>query len=99
MAGGRPFARNWPVLFVTTVRFRSVCGSTTLTVTPGRTAPEESVTDPVISPDEPTPCAWAIQVANRHTRTHASDFIGFSSWRNRTSPATILSKPTWAYSP
>jgi hypothetical protein len=53
--------------------------STTLTVTFGKKAPEESVTVPVISPDEPTPCAWARLVANsKHTKILASDFIGFS---------------------
>src|SRR6202030_2832685 len=77
--GDSPAARYWPAPSVATVRFRPVCVSTTLMVTPGKTAPTESTTVPVMSPEVPTPCAWATLAANsKHTNVHASDFIGFS---------------------
>src|SRR6202021_4301440 len=76
--GDSPATRYWPAPSVATVRFRPVCVSTTLTVTPGKTAPMESTTVPVMSPEVPTPCAWATLAANsKHTNVQASDFIGF----------------------
>ena len=65
--------------FVVAVRSKPVWVSTTLILVFGMTPPEASLTVPVISPEEPTPCACTTPAANsKQTNVHASDFIGFS---------------------
>src|SRR4051812_16003600 len=68
--GRRSMMRYWPLPSVTTERVFSIsAGLDTSTLTPGSTAPEESLTTPVTEPDRP----WADAVDNRPTTATANN--------------------------
>src|SRR5208337_2739784 len=82
VAGDSPGTKYWPESLLIASRRRPVSGFTTVTVAFGRTAPVESVTVPVISPDAPTPWARATVAVNRKVKITTGKR---SFWRPRRS--------------
>src|SRR5258708_2497907 len=88
--------RYSPLLSEVVVRLRPFWASVAVIVALGTSAPEGSITVPVMLPEAPTPCPNTEPAASsRHTNTAASILIDFieppsECWGLQSTPSTVI---------
>src|SRR6266704_526644 len=83
--GGRAPKRYSPSASVMAACLMPLSTSVAVTVALDTTAPEGSLTVPLMSPEAPTPCAWTMPVNSRHARiilNRLLDLINPPKWLN-----------------